>query len=184
MHSYRVGPFDINVLGGAQQQRPRVGLFAGRSQNGRHLLQGVVFQRNDNERGPKAQRANKPLPDIPRSALYDPYAPVTVSAEVALTVNSKDSLAVNVAVQGQSKDAAGTAVLAPQSKQGSITVSVKDAAGAAVSGAEVTLMVVDKAVLDLMPYELQVGLRLCWPRPTHKSCGIAQCVSILLQVKN
>jgi hypothetical protein len=158
MHTYRVGPFNINVQGGAQQQqRPRVGFFAGRSQNGRNLLRAsVVSQRS--ERGGATKRASTTLPDIPRSALYDPYAPVTVSAEVSLTVSSKDSLAVNVSVKGQSKDAAGTAVLAPQSKQGSITVSVKDAAGAAVSGAEVTLMVVDKAVLDLMPYELQVGL--------------------------
>jgi hypothetical protein len=45
-----------------------------------------------------------------------------------------------------------------QSGKGVIKVSVKDAAGAAVPGAEVTLLVVDKAILDLMPYALQVDV--------------------------
>jgi hypothetical protein len=53
-----------------------------------------------------------------------------------------------------------------QSGKGSIKVSVKTASGAAVPGAEVTLLVVDKAILDLMPYALQVrcepGTTLDW----------------------
>lgn len=40
----------------------------------------------------------------------------------------------------------------------SINVSVKDDAGAAVPEAEVTVLVVDKAFLDLMPYQLQVSI--------------------------
>jgi hypothetical protein len=43
-----------------------------------------------------------------------------------------------------------------QSGKGVIKVAVKTASGAAVPGAEVTLLVVDKAILDLMPYALQV----------------------------
>lgn len=103
--------------------------------------------------------AVRALPDIPRSALYDPYAPVTISAEVQLSVPNTDSLNVSVAVSGQSTDGASRlAVLAPKSQQGAINVVVRDGAtGAAVAGAEVTLVVVDKAVLDQMPYALQVG---------------------------
>jgi hypothetical protein len=128
--------------------------------NGRGLLRRVAGTRN--ERGSALASASGSssigaLPDIPRSKLYDPYAPITVSAQVDLTVPDAESLAVDVTVSGQSKDAAGVAVLAPQSKQGSISVSVKDGKGAAVANAEVTVLVVDKAVLDLMPYELQVG---------------------------
>lgn len=167
-----IWPFNINIYGGAtsprdiRNSRSRVGVISGgpsRDSSNRGLLRRLAA---GNERGtvlsgasaqqPAAHRGIAPLPDIPRSQLYDPYAPVTVSAEVELNVPDNNKLAVNVTVNGQSKDAAGVAVLAPQSKQGSISVSVKDASGAAVANAEVTLMVVDKAILDLMPYELQV----------------------------
>jgi hypothetical protein len=144
-----------------KQSRSRVGVFGSRDSSNRDLLRLFAAR---NERGAvlsgaaagSAGRAVAPLPDIPRSQLYDPYAPVTVSAEVDLDTQDIDKLAVNVTVSGQSQDAAGVAVVAPQSKQGSISVSVKDASGAAVADAEVTLMVVDTAILDLMPYELQV----------------------------
>jgi hypothetical protein len=57
-----------------------------------------------------------------------------------------------------------------QSNDGHIDVSVKDAAGAAAPGAEVTLMVVDRATLDLLPYGLQVSER------QHPACVRVVCV--------
>lgn len=45
-----------------------------------------------------------------------------------------------------------------QTGKGSIYVTVKDNSGKAAAGAEVTVLVVDKAFLDLMPYPLQVIL--------------------------
>ena len=57
-----------------------------------------------------------------------------------------------------------------QSGRGSVKVSVKDAAGAAVPGAEVTLLVVEKAILDLMPYELQVRGLLSWTAVQPRVC--------------
>lgn len=174
-------PFNINVYNGQAappasntRGRSRVGIFGSRDSSNRGLMRMFAAR---NERGAVlsgASAASQPaaaaaaaaarsiaaLPNIPRSQLYDPYAPVTVSAEVALSVPDADKLKVNVTVAGQSKDASGVAVLAPQSQQGSIRVSVKDGSGAAVPDAEVTLMVVDQAVLDLMPYELQVRVLL------------------------
>jgi hypothetical protein len=160
--------FIINVYGMApKQSHSRVGIFGTRDSSNRGLLRRFAAR---NERGAALsgaaagsaeQRAVAALPEIPRSQLFDPYAPVTVSAEVELSVPDTDKLAVNVTVSGQSKDAAGVAVIAPQSKQGSIRVAVKDTSGAAVADAEVTLIVVDTAILDLMPYELQVGVVLC-----------------------
>lgn len=155
-------PFTINVHGlPPRRQRARVNLFGSNGSNGRGLrrVSGTRNERGSALSSAPGSSSIAALPDIPRSKLYDPYAPITVSAQVDLTVPDTESLSVDVTVSGQSKDAAGVAVLAPQSKQGSISVSVKDGKGAAVANAEVTLLVVDKAVLDLMPYELQV--RVC-----------------------
>lgn len=49
------------------------------------------------------------------------------------------------------------AAAALQSGKGTIRVTVRDAARQPVPNAEVTLLVVDKAILDLMPYDLQVN---------------------------
>jgi uncharacterized protein YfaS (alpha-2-macroglobulin family) len=64
-------------------------------------------------------------------------------------------LQVDVKVAAPAKTAAGQPVVAPGGKS-SITVKVADAGGAPAPNAEVTLIAVDKAVLDLMPYPIQV----------------------------
>jgi len=155
-----IWPFNIRVFNAPEPStNRRVGLFGRSSNNNNRMLRrSVALQERGNAAGSPGRRAG--LPDIPRSKLYDPYAPLTMSAEVSLQMSDTSKLSVDVSVAGQSKDAASVAVLAPQSRQGSITVSVKDASGAAVASAEVTLVVVDKAVLDLMPYELQVRMLL------------------------
>ncbi|KAF8063719.1 hypothetical protein HT031_003574 [Scenedesmus sp. PABB004] len=95
------------------------------------------------------------LPDVPTSKLFDPLAPRTVSAELQLAGPPPPALAVGVAVAGQSKAADGTAVVEPKSGRAELSVRVRDAAGRPVAGAEVTLLVVDRAILDLVPYPLQ-----------------------------
>eukprot|EP00775_Hariotina_reticulata_P009083 gene9083-9253_t len=96
-----------------------------------------------------------PLPDIPISKLFDPYAPRTITAQLSLEGETAVPLVVDVAVSGQAKAENGTAVIAPQSGKGTIQVVVRDSEGRPVPNAEVTLVVVDKAVLDLKPYDLQ-----------------------------
>lgn len=54
------------------------------------------------------------LPELPTSKLFDPLAPRTVYAEVVLDGPQPEVLSVAVAVQGQSKTADGTAVIAPK----------------------------------------------------------------------
>eukprot|EP00879_Flechtneria_rotunda_P001797 GHRR01001961.1.p1 GENE.GHRR01001961.1~~GHRR01001961.1.p1 ORF type:complete len:2104 (+),score=689.06 GHRR01001961.1:216-6527(+) len=95
------------------------------------------------------------LPDVPISKLFDPLVPRTVTAELTLQGQEPESLSVNVTVKGQTQTPDGLAVLVPKSDKGSITVDVRDAGGKPMPGAEVTLLVVDKAFLDLMPYALQ-----------------------------
>ncbi len=90
---------------------------------------------------------------------------VTVSTIVLLPLThphatcrqQNKALSVSMSVAGSSKTSAGLPVVAPGASA-PITVSVTDG-GAAVAGAEVTLIAVDKAVLDLVPYALQVRLR-------------------------
>lgn len=158
----RLWPFRVRVnMPPGTAQMIRSSVFGNPSGNSAKRRSNTInnrlrLTRTRNERGSAAAAAAAALPTIPRSKLYDPYAPVTVSAEVELQMADADSLQVDVAVRGQAKDAGGVAVLAPQSRQGSISVSVRDASGAPVPSAEVTIVVVDKAVLDLMPYALQV----------------------------
>jgi hypothetical protein len=61
-----------------------------------------------------------------------------------------------------------------QSGKGTIQVVVRDSGGRPVPNAEVTLVMVDRAVLDLKPYDLQV-----WPcspllpsRPCADDCHL------------
>jgi hypothetical protein len=71
-------------------------------------------------------------------------------------------------------------MLCLQSGKGVIKVSVKDASGGAVPGAEVTLLVVDKAVLDLMPYALQVAFPSCRWHLLQFECFVAVVVHDVL----
>lgn len=54
------------------------------------------------------------LPDVPTSALFDPLAPRTVYAEVAVSGPQPGPVNVTVAVEGQATTADGVAVLAPK----------------------------------------------------------------------
>jgi hypothetical protein len=54
------------------------------------------------------------LPDVPTSALFDPLAPRTVSAELTLSGPQAEGLDVAVAVEGEAKTSDGVAVLAPK----------------------------------------------------------------------
>ncbi|WIA22673.1 hypothetical protein OEZ86_009641 [Tetradesmus obliquus] len=108
--------------------------------------------------GNAVKREVRVLPQIPpgpSTIAINGLGEETVSAEVVLSGPQAEGLRVAAAVEGQAKTADGLTVLAPKSGKGAIKVSVKDSAGAAVPGAEVTLLVVDKAILDLMPYALQ-----------------------------
>ncbi|KAI8474284.1 MAG: hypothetical protein J3K34DRAFT_456831 [Monoraphidium minutum] len=98
------------------------------------------------------------LPKVPTSKLFDPLAPYTLSDSISLTVLADNRLDVTVAVEGDGglrTRAGGKAVAAPLGGA-AITVDVKDATtGKPTAGAQVTLVVVDQAVLDLMPYNVK-----------------------------
>jgi hypothetical protein len=64
--------------------------------------------------GSSVQPQANAVPDIPRSLLFDPLAPTTVSVELELPGVADRGLQVAVAVAGRAQDAAGTAVVAPQ----------------------------------------------------------------------
>ncbi|KAG1668837.1 hypothetical protein FOA52_004932 [Chlamydomonas sp. UWO 241] len=91
-------------------------------------------------------------PGVPMSLLFDPLRPLSASDQLQLDVVEDNSLDVTVTVAASNSTAAGQPVVAPG---GSATVLLKVAyQGSAVSDAEVTVIGVDKAVLDLLPYPL------------------------------
>ena len=111
------------------------------------------------------EEAKARVPAIaPVSKLFDPLGPHTMADTVQLRVVGDDRLDVAIAVAGaDSGDGSAPAVvggrevaaLAPL-RRASVRVSVRDAAsGAPAAGAEVTVVMVDRAVLDLMPYALK-----------------------------
>lgn len=63
-------------------------------------------------------------------------------------------LNVDVVVRGQSKAQDGTAVVAPTAAA-PVVATVKDGSSG-LAGVEVTFIAVDEAILDLIPYDLQV----------------------------
>jgi hypothetical protein len=69
-----------------------------------------------------------PLPSIPISKLFDPYAPRTITAQLTLEGETAESLLVDVAVSGQAKAENGTAVVAPQVSCATATVPLGPAA--------------------------------------------------------
>ncbi|KAF6261957.1 hypothetical protein COO60DRAFT_1458856 [Scenedesmus sp. NREL 46B-D3] len=93
---------------------------------------------------------------------------VQQAVQLAVQLALSEGLAVAVALEGQAKTAEGLAVLTPK-HQAEVLVVLRCGCRVAglsqgvrqgccrrlVPGAEVTLLVVDKAILDLMPYELQ-----------------------------
>jgi hypothetical protein len=91
---------------------------------------------------------------VPRSKLFDPLGPITEDSTVTLRVLEDNMLTVNVTAKGVGVTATGDPVLRPLGP-GQLEVLVKDGVtGAPVPSAEVTLMVTDRAILDLYPYPL------------------------------
>ena len=73
---------------------------------------------------------------------------------------------MQVDASGVSKTEDGVAVLRPLNN-GSVTIKVLDAATKAPAiGAEVTVFMTDQAILDLLPYPLQVRLARSGPLGT------------------
>ncbi|KIZ04279.1 hypothetical protein MNEG_3680 [Monoraphidium neglectum] len=103
---------------------------------------------------PAAGKALAPLPAVPVSRLFDPLAPHTPDGSVDIDVPQGTSLSCAVSVDSGAKNSAGVAVVAPN-RTANIAVKVTDKDGRPVAGAQVTLVIVDKAILDLKPYELQ-----------------------------
>ncbi|KAG2494912.1 hypothetical protein HYH03_006847 [Edaphochlamys debaryana] len=107
---------------------------------------------------PRAPPSALPLPPADQlrvSKLYDPRGPRSHAMSLQLSVVAANSLAVEakVAAAGGSsiKDVDGTTVLAVEpGTETQITVSVHGAS----KPVEVTLYAVDKAFLDLLPYDL------------------------------
>ncbi len=99
-----------------------------------------------------------PLPSVPISKLFDPLAPHTQTATISLGALQDNALNVAVAVAAGATSADGEAVVPPDGSA-QITVHVIDGlTGAPARHAEVTLVVVDRAILDLLDYPLQVGV--------------------------
>lgn len=96
------------------------------------------------------------IPDVPTSALFDPLSPFTASAEIGLTVLDAKPLGVAVTVTAPAKSSDGTPVVLPKDSA-PVTARVTATAGSALANAEVTFIAVDAAVLDVLPYPLQVG---------------------------
>jgi len=98
--------------------------------------------------------APKNLPPVKISALFDPAAPHVQSGSVDVKI--KQDTALKVSISGtKGSGAKDKLVVAPESSS-SITVKVLLPDGkTAASGAQVTLVGVDKALLDLLPYPLQ-----------------------------
>ncbi|KAG2491821.1 hypothetical protein HYH03_009778 [Edaphochlamys debaryana] len=112
---------------------------------------------------------------VPYSALFDPLAPHSHVMYLSLDVQPNNELAVQIAVRATasgSKTASGSGsavhdvaggelVTVEPGGQAEITVSVAQPSsgggpspGGPAAGVEVTVYVVDKAFLDLMPYDL------------------------------
>lgn len=109
---------------------------------------------------PTSYGAGQP-PVVPHSVLFDPLgAHTSVSEPLLLNISAEEPLVVNMeattgqkaqvqnATDGNSRD---VAVVAPG---GQVNVSFT-VEGKGSAGAEITLIAVDRAILDLVPYQLQ-----------------------------
>jgi len=107
-------------------------------------------------------RSKAELPAVPISKLFDPYSPCTLSDSLELKVlgeNSRMAVTVEVEGPGGRKTREGNVSVAVPLGQAEVTVAVKDPdTGAPAAGAQVTVVVVDRAILDLMPYDVKVSL--------------------------
>jgi hypothetical protein len=122
---YNAGPLDVHVNAPSSLAHSHnsgwgswllSGGWRGGNNSGRRNERGVngATAATTTSASGSGSKAPSALPDVPRSLLYDPLAPMSVSAEVELAGKADKGLAVAVSVSGQSKDAAGTAVVAPQ----------------------------------------------------------------------
>lgn len=117
--------------------------------------------------------AGTPVPPVPTSHLFDPLAPHTQTGSLTFNIAQDNTLDVRVTVASDA-DAAGPGGAnsspdegAPSAEPGAnvtLQLQVNQANGTAAAGAEVTLIAVDQAMLDLMPYPLQDVADAMWPQ--------------------
>jgi len=124
-------------------------------------------------------------PAVPTSKLFDPLAPHSHSYSTQLNVRENRSLNVSAAVASPNQTAAGVPSLAPGA-QAPINVSVSFE-GKPVPNAEVTIVAVDKAILDLVPYSLRdvaasVVLRLAADLSANDDTGMRVAPAAIPQV--
>ncbi|GBF96122.1 hypothetical protein Rsub_08870 [Raphidocelis subcapitata] len=106
-----------------------------------------------------AAAAAAALPRVARSKLFDPLGPHTLSHQIELRVLPPSALNVSVSVAApgglRARDGSNASIVPPLSGA-AVQVDVVDGGtGEPMADAEVTVVMVDRAMLDLMPYELK-----------------------------
>ncbi|GBF96123.1 hypothetical protein Rsub_08871 [Raphidocelis subcapitata] len=99
------------------------------------------------------------LPRVARSKLFDPLGPHTLSHQIELRVLPPSALNVTVSVAApgglRARDGSNASIVPPLSGA-AVQVDVVDGGtGEPMADAEVTVVMVDRAMLDLIPYELK-----------------------------
>ncbi|MEW5301344.1 MAG: hypothetical protein WDW36_004208 [Sanguina aurantia] len=101
---------------------------------------------------PQAAGSSTTSGGLVASKLFDPFGPHTHTLSVVLNVQPDSVL--DVAIQIGTSNSTGPELVVSPGSNTTITVQVSQQ-GSPVSGAEITLVIVDKALLDLLPLPLE-----------------------------